>query len=184
MTVKKENALPKSVKKKPLTNRQKLFVQEYLIDCNAYQAALRAGYSKTTAARNAYTFFANPLIKAAIHEAMTQRCQRTGITQDRVLQELAAIAFSDLRDVAEWSEETLTLKPSSLLTTQQASLICEISTTATTNTSKTKIKRHDKMKALELIMRHMGMFTDKLSHSGGVNISLLEQARERAKKTP
>lgn len=147
-------------KKRGLTAKQKAFVQEYLIDLNAVQSALRAGYSQAKA-KNASEFLKIPLVKEAVDKAQEKRSKRTELTQDRVIQELANIAFADLRDVAEWSGDSLTLKASHTLTPEQASMISDLSVTATATGNNVKVKRHDKVKALELIMRHMGMLNDK-----------------------
>ncbi|WP_213431657.1 terminase small subunit, partial [Paenibacillus dendritiformis] len=74
-----------------LTAKQKAFVQEYLIDLNATQAAIRAGYSAKTARKIGAENLTKPDIQKAIQEAMERREKRTEITQDRVLQELAKI---------------------------------------------------------------------------------------------
>ena len=76
-----------------LTKKQQLFVEEYLKDLNATQAAIRAGYSAKTAYAIAEKLLRKAEIKQAIQEAMKARSDRTEITQDRVLQELARLAF-------------------------------------------------------------------------------------------
>ena len=70
-----------------MTKKQKLFVEEYLIDLNATQAAIRAGYSPDTAGSIGGENLKKPEISAAIAKAMAERSKRTGINQDRILQE-------------------------------------------------------------------------------------------------
>ena len=82
---------------KKLTPKQKAFVSEYLIDLNATQAAIRAGYSPKTANEQGARLLANVSIAQTIQKAMQDREQRTEITQDRVLQEYARLAFYDPR---------------------------------------------------------------------------------------
>ena len=77
-----------------LTDKQKRFVEEYLVDLNATQAAIRAGYSAKNADKIGHELLGKTRVSEAIHAAMDERSVRTGITQDRVLQELAAIGFS------------------------------------------------------------------------------------------
>ena len=99
-----------------LTEKQRRFVAEYLVDLNATQAAIRAGYSSKTAHSVGHENLRKPEISAAVQEAMKAREQRTEITQDRVLQELARIAFFDLRKLYredgsmkspdEWDDDT------------------------------------------------------------------------------
>lgn len=76
-----------------LTAKQKKFVEEYLIDLNATQAAIRAGYSPNTAQEQSSRLLSNVMVKNEIDKAMAERSRRTGINQDRVLRELAKIAF-------------------------------------------------------------------------------------------
>lgn len=80
-----------------LTPKQKAFVNEYLIDLNAAQAAIRAGYSKRTAKAIAYENLTKPYIQAAIAVALRAREERTHIKSDQVLLETARIAFFDVR---------------------------------------------------------------------------------------
>lgn len=82
-----------------LTAKQQRFVDEYLIDLNATQAAIRASYSKKTARQIADQNLSKLDIKAAIEKRMQSRSDRTGITQDKVLRKLAKIGFSDIRKV-------------------------------------------------------------------------------------
>ena len=87
-------------KPRKLTDRQRRFVDEYLIDLNAVQAAIRAGYAKKSAHENAYIILRRPGVNDDIQTAMAERAARTHITQDRVLEELAAVAFFDPADMA------------------------------------------------------------------------------------
>jgi len=80
-----------------LTPKQARFVAEYLIDLNATQAAIRAGYSARTAASQGARLLKHGGVARAVQAAQQARALRTEITQDRVLQELARIAFFDIR---------------------------------------------------------------------------------------
>jgi phage terminase small subunit len=84
---------------KRLTDKQKVFCEQYLIDLNATQAAIRAGYSKRTAQQIGSENLSKPVIQAAIKKAMDDRSKRTGITLDRVLQETATMSFVDIRQI-------------------------------------------------------------------------------------
>ena len=81
-----------------LTDKQRRFVEEYLVDLNATAAARRAGYSEKTADRIGPELLGKTWVAAAIQEAMQQRSRRTEITQDRVLNELASVAFGEGSD--------------------------------------------------------------------------------------
>ena len=84
-----------------MTKKQKRFVEEYLIDLNATQAAIRAGYSPDSARDIGCENLTKPNIKAAIDRAMAERSRRTGINQDRVIQEIAKLAFLNPVDVID-----------------------------------------------------------------------------------
>ena len=84
-----------------LTEKQKRFAQEYLVDLNATQAAIRAGYSEKTAYSHGQRLLKNVEIQKSIQKAMQQRSQRTGFSQDMVLEKLGQIAFSEEDDVAK-----------------------------------------------------------------------------------
>ena len=165
-----------------LTEKQATFVQEYLIDLNATQAAIRAGFSPSSAARYAIELLNKTHVAEAVRKSMQERNQRVEISQDRILEELARIAFGDLRDAVTWGKEGVTLKESAELTDDQAAAISEVSETSTKEGGSTRIKRHDKVKAIELLMRHKGMLNDKLNLSGELNVSALGKGRERAKE--
>ena len=147
--------------------KQAAFVAEYLIDLNATQAAIRAGYSEKSAARISVELLNKTQVRKAIEKAQAKRTERTEITADRVVTELAKIAFADPRDLMEWGPNGVMLKDSSTLTEEQAASVAEV---AEGNGGTLRLKKHDKVKALELLGRHIGMFRDKVETevSGGV----------------
>lgn len=146
-----------------LTAKQAKFAQEYLVDLNATQAAIRAGYSPKNASRIASQLLDKTHVAAALQKAMQKREKRTEITQDRVLGQLAKIAFADMKDFADWNPDGVRLRPSEDV---DGTLVAEVSETTSEfaggSSTTVKIKRHDQMKALELLGRHLGMFNDKL----------------------
>lgn len=87
--------MPQHAKK--LTHRRALFAAEYILDFNGKQAAVRAGFAERSAAVTAYTLLRDPFVLEEISRNLEARVQRTHITQDRVLQELARVAFFDPR---------------------------------------------------------------------------------------
>ena len=105
-----------------LRPKQKMFVEEYLVDLNATQAAIRAGYSAKTASSIGEQNLRKLDIQTAIQEAMKARQERTGVTQDRVIAELARIAFGDQRSVMEWGPSGVKLRDSKSLTDDQAAI--------------------------------------------------------------
>ncbi|WP_440111752.1 terminase small subunit [Acidovorax sp. BL-A-41-H1] len=86
---------------KGLTPKQQRFVDEYMVDLNATQAAIRAGYSRHTAGEQGCQLLAKLNIQAAISIARKAQQERTGITADRVLTEIALVAFADARELVE-----------------------------------------------------------------------------------
>lgn len=143
-----------------LNPKQKRFAQEYIVDFNATDAAKRAGYSERTAGSQAHDLLKKPEILTAIHAAMQKRDKRVEISQDRILLELSRIAFGDLRDILTWNGRIITLTDSKELSADSAAALAEVAETAA---GALKVKRHDKVKALELLMRHKGMLNDKLA---------------------
>ena len=160
-----------------LNPRQARFVEEYLIDLNATQAAIRAGYSARTANEQGSRLLANASVADAVARAKAERSARIGLTADRVLEELAAVAFARMPDYADWgSGRQMGLKPSDGLTDQQAAAVAQVVETEKYIKSLGKgeelmsrersIKLHDKLGSLKLLGQHIGMFTEKHELTG------------------
>lgn len=149
-----------------LNPKQQRFVEEYLVDLNATQAAIRAGYSPKTAGQIGERLLKKAEVQQALSRRMKAREQRTEVTQDRVVKELAKIAFGDPRNVMSWGPGGVTLKASAELTDDEAALVSEVSETTTERGGSLKLKTNDKLKALELLGRHLGMFRDKVEVTG------------------
>ncbi|NWA32702.1 terminase small subunit [Pseudomonas sp. C6002] len=178
-----------------LTAKQQRFVDEYLIDLNATQAAIRAGYSKKTARQIADQNLSKLDIKAALERRMQSRSARTEITQDMVLRELAKIGFSDIRKVVRWGETQvrmvdveddgpedmvpyhgLALIDSTEVDDSTAAAIAEVSQ----GRDGLKVKLHDKKGALVDIGRHLGMFTAPGHAELDAELKRLEVEKRRA----
>lgn len=166
-----------------LTPRQQRFVEEYLCDLNATQAAIRAGYSERAAHVTGARLLRNAKVSAAIAKGREEMSKRTEVTQERVLQEYARIAFADIRDLFVWDEDKAAYVPSKELTADQAAAISAVeaetrhfTTEAGTETTiKLKLKTYDKKGALDSIARHLGMFVDKVEHSGELPILVVKR---------
>lgn len=158
-----------------LTPKQATFVSEYLIDLNATQAAIRAGYSANTAQEQSSRLLSNVMVAAAIEKAMEARSARTEITADRVLRELGKIGFSDIRKLFTPGGNLL---PVSDLDDDAAACLSSIEITTRKVRGGdddevedvSKVRLWDKRAALVDIGKHLGMFTDKVEHSGGVTV--------------
>lgn len=155
-----------------LSPKQRLFVAEYLIDLNATKAAIRAGYSVKAACAIGNENLRKPMIAAAIAEAQRKRELKTGITQERVLRELARIAFFDIRTL--YNEDGTLKRPTELnddaaavlagidvVEMQASAAIGEDGEIATLPMFTKKARVFDKGAALSLAMRHLGMLNDK-----------------------
>lgn len=168
---------------RPLTPKQARFVSEYLVDLNATQAAIRAGYSARTADDIGRQLLGKTPVAEAVAAQQKAREVRTGVTADRVVAELARVAFGNSRAVMRWSAGGVTLRESSELTDDEAALVSEVSETVSQAGTAVKLKTHDKVRALELLGKHLGMFVDKVEHSGAIAGGLAERmaaARTRA----
>lgn len=142
-----------------LTEKQKRFVDEYLIDLNATQAAVRAGYSVNRASEIGYQLLHKTTVSNAIDKAMAERSKRTGISQDRVLQELAKMGFAKITDVVD--SETAKIKEGA----SEDDLACIQSIKIKPNEwgTEREVKMYDKRAALVDIGRHLGMFKDNMA---------------------
>ena len=151
-----------------LTKKQKLFVEQYLIDLNATQAAIRAGYSEKTAKDIGCENLAKPNIQIEIEKRMKARGQRTEITQDKVLQELAKIGFADVTDFVTIEDRIVQVKSTAEMSADKIGAIAGIKEGA----NGIEIKLNDKGKALELIGRHLGMWKDKTEITGDLGLNI------------
>ncbi|WP_424139379.1 terminase small subunit [Roseomonas chloroacetimidivorans] len=158
-----------------LTDQKRRFVEEYLVDLNATQAAIRAGYAPKNADANAHRLLADPEVAAAIAEAQAARSRRTEITQDRVLSELAALAHLDPAEIV--SVEVKEPKDIAKLPEHVRRAILGWSWDRNGNFV---LKLSDKRGALELLGRHLGMWRDKVELTGkdGGPVEV-EDARDR-----
>lgn len=169
-----------------LTPKQQQFVQEYLIDLNATQAAIRSGYSEKTAKEQAARLLTNVHVAAAVQKAMEERSKRTQITADRVLEELALIAFSDVRHYNVDEAGRLMVTPDAPhYDVGRAVSSVKFKRSRYTGkdgdeneTTDTEIKVWDKNTALQAIGKHLGMFKDRIEHSGpgGAPIRIKQEA--------
>lgn len=146
-----------------LTKKQKLFVEEYLIDLNATQAAIRAGYSPDTAYSIGQENLKKPEIKNAIDKALAERSRRTGINQDRVLMELARIALLNPANVVDFDEATIREDAAVDDLAAVASVKVKRFPTKEGEGIEREIKFYDKNKALDAIGRHLGMFQNNVN---------------------
>lgn len=153
-----------------------MFVAEYMVDLNATQAAIRAGYPPRAAQEQSSRLLSNVMVAAAVARAKADRAKRTGITADRVLRELAAIGFAKLPKVAQWGSADLALTDSDDLDDDDASAIQSVTQTEKFIKSldggerlmsrERTIKLHDKVKALTKLGDHLGIWQKEQDQQG------------------
>lgn len=166
-----------------LTAKQRRFVEEYRIDWNATQAAIRAGYSKKTARIIAAENLSKPIIQNYLQQLLEGKREQTEITVDRILEELAKMAFFDVRKLLDEDGKPL---PTQDLDDSTAAAIAGLDIVDYYEVGDEgkkefagwvkKYKLADKKGALELLGKHLGMFTDRIQLSGEVQI---DDARAR-----
>jgi len=160
-----------------LSPKQQQFVDEYLIDLNASQAALRAGYSARTAPRQGFENLKKPQIAAAIAAAMMARSQRLHLTQDAVLQELAMLSYSDIRDyvIDDYGNVLLREGAPDAAMRAVASLKKKIVHTDAGISYETEIRLWNKPTSVRMAGEHLGLFKQQVDVSGTVKVVRLPQ---------
>ena len=166
-----------------LTPKQQRFIEEYLTDLNATQAAIRAGYSVKTADVQGPRLLGNVGVQQAITKAQERRAKRTEVNQDRVILELARLGFSKMDDYTEWGPDGVTLKASDELSEDAVRAIVEVSETVTAQGGRTiRFKLHEKKGALDTLAKHLGLLIDRheLTGAGGkpFTVTFADIARE------
>ncbi|MCY3784599.1 MAG: terminase small subunit [Chloroflexi bacterium] len=149
-----------------LTAKQRRFCEEYLVDLNATQAAIRAGYSRRGANSRGAQLLANVSIGNGIRAALAARSERTEVTADNVIRELARLAFADITSVVSASGTSVTVKALDELPPDVTAAISEVSKTK----DGIRIKFHSKTQAIEMLMRHLGLFDDSLRVDATVTV--------------
>ena len=146
-----------------LTDKQQRFCEEYLIDLNATQAAIRAGYKRSEYTdTNANKILENTRVAEEIEKRMAERSRRTGINQDRVILELARIAFVNPQNVIDPDDASVRADAT------EDDLACIQSVKVKTmdsekgSSTEREVRLADKMRALELLGKHLGMFKDNI----------------------
>ena len=161
---------------KKLTSKQERFVEEYLVDLNATQAAIRSGYSKKTATAIGAENLTKPDIADAIAVARKELSEKTGISAERVLAELAKIGFSNMQDYIRVTGDDIYVALNDM-SRDEAAAIGEVTVEERKlgnedegKVTRTKFKLLDKRAALNDLGRHLGLFeadnTRKVSVGG------------------
>lgn len=133
--------------KRPLTPKQDMFVREYLIDLNATQAAIRAGYSARTANEQGARLLAHVSVKAAIQAAMDKRAEQVGIDANFVL--------NGIRNLISRCEQAVPVLDNE-----------------GNPTGEWRFESSSAMRGYELLGKHLKLFTDKIEQSGNINLTV------------
>lgn len=174
-----------------LTPKQERFVAEYLTDLNATQAAIRAGYSEKTAQQQGSRLLLNVLVQEAIAKGREKTAAKLEITKERIADELAKIAFADIRKAVRWGKSPIDttsenaspnglgiypveLVPSEEIEDDIAAAVSEVSLTQTG----IKIKMHDKKGALVDLAKMLGFMVEKHEHSGEISLTVSQEDAE------
>ena len=146
-----------------ISDRQKRFVREYMVDLNATQAAIRAGYSRRSASQRGWALRRHPAVATRIEAAMADRDEAAGITAERVLSELARLSFANIQDYLQPGETggggwvdpaTLTREQAAAVTALEMVTDSKVDNGA----PRLRVRLADKSRGLELIGRYLGLF--------------------------
>lgn len=152
-----------------MNQRQQRFVREYLVDLNATAAYVRSGYRATkrhTAEAGSSALMRNHEVAEAIRKAQGSIMSKLEVTAERVLGELAKIGFADTTAAVYVENGRVLVKDTKELTADQRAAIAEIAEATTEHGGSIKVRGHDKVRALELLGKHLRLFTDRIEHSG------------------
>jgi phage terminase small subunit len=154
-----------------MNDKQTRFVEEYMIDLNATQAAIRAGYSPRSASAQGAENLTKPYIAAEIARRQAEQSKRTGINTDRVLLELAKIGFANIADVVNLDEGTVREGSSRDDTAAVQSVKVKRIPTDSGDIVEREIKMYDKTKALVELGKHVGLFDSKIKLNGVLTVA-------------
>jgi len=181
--------MPKRKNGRALSDRQLLFAQEYLVDLNATQAAIRAGYSKKSARHSGSSNITNPDIARIIQKGQTRVALRAEIKAADVLRELAKIGFSNMTNYIRVTADGDPFIDLSQLTEDQAAAISAVTCEDFTegrgedarNVRKVTFKLSDKRAALVDIGKHLGMFVERVQQEVSVSSVKMEFVKGKGK---
>jgi len=143
-----------------LNGRQKRFIDEYMVDLNATQASIRAGYSPGSAREQGTELLANSSIRAYVDRRLAEASSRTGVNEDRVIRELARISFANPARVIASDGSILDTASEDDLAAIQSIKVKTTHGKAGTTVER-EVRFYDKNKSLELAGKHIGMFIDR-----------------------
>lgn len=175
-----------------LTAKQELFVREYLVDSNATQAAIRAGYSKDTARAIGAENLTKPYIMERIDHLTNERFKRLDITADDIMQEYKKMGFADIKNYLSYRtaltkvgsvDDEDVFDYAQVIDMKDSDDVdgAAISQVSISKDGTFKFKLHDKKGSLDSLARIKGMFQDKVEHSGEMTLTFEDKLRDIVK---
>lgn len=168
----------------PMDDRYRAFIQEYVMCWNVQKAAIKAGYEPKSARSTGYAIMNRPEVRAEIDRIIAEREESNKVRRLMIIEQLTKIATSDVKDFMTWNEDgTAFLNPDLV----DGEIIAELNVDKSTFTSmdgetsekvKKKLKLHDKLKALELLGKHVGMWDDKLNINMKAQVTIVDDIGE------
>lgn len=167
-------------------NRFEKFAREYVIDLNATRAAIAAGYRQAGAHVRGAELVKNRKVAKRIDQLLSERSSKLAVTAEKVVEELARLAFSNMQDYTRVDGEGKAVLDLSVITRDQFAAVQEIREDTTGGSGdgerkvvvRTTLKLSDKTKNLELLGRHLGMFQDSLKVPGLEKLAEVLSRRE------
>ena len=168
-------------------SRHDRFCREYIKDLNGTKAAIAAGYSAKTADRAASRLLSNVEVPALLAKLTKKHADKLDLSAEKVLSELSAVGFSNMLDYMKITEEGDAFVDLSGLTQEQSSAIQEVTMDEYVEgkgkhgrkVKRTKLKLVDKIRSLELLGKHLKLFTERIEVGG---IEGLAEAMAAARK--
>lgn len=186
--VAKKAAKKRQVKRKTPTNQERVFIAEYLISLDPYDAARKARYSETVAKTKAYQWVSNSKVKPhvykAIRDRMRKREERTNITADRVLEQVGRMTFFDPRRLSDEEGRPISLHklPDDVAMAIQGVELVTIGNKDAGFGEVTKYKMTDRNSAAEKLMKHLGLYSKDNAQKGLADASPEEVAKILAQR--
>lgn len=172
---------PVTKREKPLfTPRQAAFIDQYMVDRNATQAAIRAGYAKRAAGVEGSRLLANAKIRSEIDRRIAATAEKLEVTAERVVRELAKVAFANMADYMRANADGSPVLDFSALTRDQAAALGSVTVeefkdgrSDKREVRRTKFQMWDKPRALELLGKHFKLFTEVHEHDHKGSLTLM-----------
>jgi phage terminase small subunit len=163
---------PPRSRNRRLSEKEKLFIAEYLVDLNASQAAIRAGYSPKSVGKMAYLLLKRPRVTNAIAEAQAKRLKAIDVSAEKVLRELAALALSNVLDFMRLGRDGEPIVDFSGVEREKAAALSAVTVEDflegrgrnKRTIRRVKFRTHGKLGALDRLAKHYGLLRERVSH--------------------